>query len=204
MEYVLYSSAKDTVEIVETCTVLHQKQGTDGELLPSETISNVILTSLSEEYDCYHNVESAEASCPRDGPSLHANDSGAPTTSPGNVSSVDGKPNWDFAEINAADEALNFSVLKACITKPQRTCRSGDNAAPSSTMDRAVLAFAPGPAHLAGEVRFNVVLRRATLVLQVEIQYDHLAMQLCNVFPSALSRFYWRGRAVMTLSISEL
>lgn len=129
------SYAEGAVKEVECFAVLSRSRGTDGELLPSETLPGAIISYFSEEYFCYRDTVSAVARYRSEVPSLWSSDSDAPAASPDYHVDVEHEAKQDLADSNAAGDPLKHVVLRTKFTALREACRHAESAVPSSIVD---------------------------------------------------------------------
>lgn len=179
VRWFLYSFGNGTVQLVEAFTVLSRTRGTDGELLPSETLSKILVTWLSESCFCYADEVSAVVRhCGEDSSPL-AIDPGVPSSSP-HYYAVSGKADWDLASFNAANEPLHDTVLKKTFTG-LREAFPADVTVPSSILNVADFDLARVTATVASNVSSNDPLRHTAEVSELQNTYDRLVAQCSSV-----------------------
>lgn len=155
---------------------------TYGKLLPSQTLPKFIVSWFSEHYFSYRDAEAAVARYRNDVPSPQPNDSGASATSSDCYVDVDGNADRDPADLNAANEQLEDTVLKTKFTELPEACGGVIILPPSSIIDLAQLAPGRVLAAVAAEVSSSDdAIRRTAMVSERQIKYDRLATQLSSV-----------------------
>lgn len=97
--------------------MLGRKRGTEGKLLLSENRPELHTAWLSKEMFCYQNAVSAAAHYRGETPWPPGNDPGTPATRSANYFDADGKANWNFASLNAADKRLDRNILRKKFTE---------------------------------------------------------------------------------------
>lgn len=107
------------------------------------------------------------ARCRSNNSSPQANDLCAPPTSSDYYIDVDSNGNWDAADINAAWEPLEYTVLKKTFEEVPETCRRVDVAVPLYMI--GVICFVIGlvSAVNAGDKSFNDALRHIAEVSEL-------------------------------------
>lgn len=156
-----YSFAEGVVERFEALTVLERKE------IPMEgcTVGNSfegVTTLLSEDFLRYRDAASAMTRYRGEIPSLQANKSGTPATSSNYYVDVDGKADWEFPDLHAAEEPLEHTLLETKHTELQEAYRRIDFVLSSSILDEVYFSFgcitAPGAKHTSS----NDTLRHNT------------------------------------------
>lgn len=155
-----YSFTKGAVERAESFTILDRKRGADGELLPSETLQEGIVTWLCEDCLCYRDLESSVVRYRGEIPSPLANYSNCVAASPDYDVDVECEGNLNLANLNVAHEPFLHTALKTKFTYLQDVCCLADAADLLYMED--VVHFAPGcvSAPFSGEVSSHNALRR--------------------------------------------
>lgn len=138
--------------------MLRQERESDGELLPSDSFREAIVTWLLQDVFSYRDDKSEVARYCDEVSLPQANSSGAIPTSPDYYVDVRGEANWYLAELNAVDEPSRRIVWTTEFTELQDACRRADVFASSSRKD--VLYFARGPvsALVTSEISFSGAL----------------------------------------------
>lgn len=119
-----YSLCKGAAEQVEAFTVL----GCKGGWKSFENCNYVIVGRLLPIFWCLISCGASRDEVP----SRQANDSGAPASSPDYYANVDAEAKCDFADLNATEDPVEHTVLKAKLAEIQGRCRRFDIAVPSS------------------------------------------------------------------------
>lgn len=94
-------------------------------------------------------------------PSPQAGSSGAAVASPEFHVDADGDTDWDLADLKAADEPLEYTVLKTKFTELQEACGRADVVASSFMIDVVDLALGCVSVRVAG-------------VSELQVKYDCL------------------------------
>lgn len=103
---------ESAVEQIEAFTVLGQRQGKTGELLPSENLPEIHVFWLSEDYFHFRYAEVAVTHYHGKGQLPQESHPGVFATSPAYHVKVDGEADWNLADMNAAYEPMDHIVLK--------------------------------------------------------------------------------------------
>lgn len=161
--------------------MLGTKRGTDKEVLRSETIAKISATWFSEDHFSFCDAESAVARYSGEALSPQANDTDAPDTVPHKYVDVNGETNWNLANLNAAHELLQETVLNTADTELQAACRRASVAFPTSIIEVVYFSVGRVSVPVAREVLYDDCFRLTTEVSEVQVKYDCLAVQLSSV-----------------------
>lgn len=143
----------------------------------------VSVTWLWEDYLHFSDAVSAVLRYRSEVPVLRASEPDGPAVSPDFYVYEDGEADWDAADVNAAYEPSEHTVLKTKFTELQDACCLDDVAVYLFMIDVVYLGLEPVTALIAGGDSSIDLCRRTVEVSELELKYDRVVAQLTSVTP---------------------